>query len=162
MQRLNEFVDSYQAALVELGKAVFFGAIWCIAASYTLQTTQALFLHESTGNITVRMDTFLQLYNTLAGKFSGSMLLAVILSWVLLSAYALASAAKHYIKHSVVEESLSIFCHVLIAVDGFANWQYTSGHEWYYQVAITLIIVLVLMNFGRISLHHISKCLKAV
>jgi hypothetical protein len=140
---------------VEIGKCLFFGSIFVIAAGFTLETTQALFMHQNPNNIGINWSVFLQIPDALQGKYTGSMLDAILWSWVLLACYVIAKSIKHWVKTGVAEEGLELFCHLLIGLDGFANYSFMSGHEWWYQIGFTVMICVVLMYFGQLAISFL-------
>lgn len=155
MSSLNIDIDRY-SPYVDVAKGVFFGAVFLIAAGFTLETTQALFMHQNANNLAIQWDIFMQIPDALQGKYTGSFLDAILWSWVLLSCYIIASSLKRWVNNGIAEEGLEIFCHIMIGLDGFANYEFLSGHEWYYQIGFTIMVCLVLMHFGRVSVNFIK------
>lgn len=139
----------------DIGKGLFFGAVFLIAAGFTLETTQALFMHQNANDIGLNWAVFTQIPDALQGKYTGAFLDAVLWSWVLLSCYIIAKSIKRWVSNGLAEEGLELFCHLLIGLDGFANYQFMAGHEWYYQIGFTVMICVVLMHFGQLAIRFI-------
>ena len=130
-----------------------------MVAAFTLETTQALFMHENANDLAIQWNIFMQIPDALQGKYAGVHLDSIIFSWVVLTSYVVVASLKKWAAKGWVEEVLAFFCHGMIAFDGFANWQYLEGHEWYYRVGFVLMVVGVLMFFGRLSIQFIKMAL---
>lgn len=143
-------------AWIGFAGGLFFGAIFVLAGGFTLTTTQLLFMDGidkwAHSSVSFTYDVAWQLVYALQGAYSGEKLEAVIWSWCLLSCYVAASSMKKWIKHGIAHEGVEMFCHVMIALDGFANWVYLSGKPWYYQLLFSIGIAMALMHFGKISI----------
>jgi|SRR5580765_712194 len=136
-----------------LGLALFFGALFALAAGFTLATTQLLFEHGFTtiGQVQYSWEILWQLYNATHGMYSGSRLTAIILSWILLACYTMANSVKKWIKGGIAHEGLEVLCHAMIMLDGIANWIGMSGEPWYYQALFTFAIYIGLAYLGRVA-----------
>lgn len=131
---------------------LFFGAIFALAAGFTLMTTQLLFERGfvSVNDLHYSWGILWQLDNAVQGEYTGLHLIAVIASWVLLACYTIANSVKKWIKAGIAHEGLEIFCHAMVILDGIANWNSLTSAPWYWQIIFVLSIYTVLGHFGKI------------
>lgn len=136
--------------------AVFFGALLALAAGFTLLTTQLLFEYGFVGvsQLHYGWDILWQLNNAVHGEYSGTHLVAILISWILLACYMMASSLKKWVKSGIAHEGIAVFCHAMLVLDGIANWASLSGVPWYWQIIFTLSIYITLAHFGKIIMSH--------
>jgi hypothetical protein len=135
---------------------LFFAGIFILAAGFTLTTTQLLFMYGvvSPGALHYSWEVLLQLDQAIHGGYSGTQLIAVMLSWLLLGCYCIANTVKKWIKAGIAHDGLHLFCHAMMILDGIANWVFLAGYPWYYQVLFTLGIYTILSHFGKVIMSH--------
>lgn len=135
-----------------LGAALFLGAIFTMAAGFTLMTTQLLFIYgfASVNQLHYGWGVLAQIYSAVNGGYSGDNLLAVMLSWILLACYTIANSVKRWVKNGIAHEGIEFFCHFMILLDGIANWSALASKPWYWQVLFPVGIYVVLAYFGKI------------
>jgi len=133
---------------------LFFLGLFVLAAGFTLTTSQLLFIYGFIGvsQLHYGWGVLWQMYNAVNGQYSGTFLIAVIISWVLLGCYTIANSIKKWVKQGIAHEGLEFFCHGLLLLDGLANWVSLSGVPWYWQAIFTLVIFIALGHFGKISI----------
>jgi hypothetical protein len=131
---------------------LFFAALFALAAGFTLMTTQLLVEHGFVGmnQLTYGWSILWQLSDAGHGDYSGIHLVAIVISWILLACYMIANSVKKWVKAGIAHDGLEFVCHVLMIIDGIANWNSLVNAPWYWQLLFTLIIYMALAHFGKI------------
>lgn len=145
-------------AWTDLAKCLFFLVLLIAAAGFTLTTTQLLFMYGpvQASQIHYSWKIIWQLNNVANGQYSGMQLIAIIFSWILLAMYMMANSTKKWAKSGIAHESLEVFCDMMIALDGIANWTLLSTYAWYYQLIVVIGVYIALAHFGKIVVGHLQ------
>src|SRR2546423_5344228 len=132
--------------------ALFLGTLLTLSAGFTLLTTQMLFIYGFVpiSRLHYGWGVVGQLYGAVNGEYAGINMVAVVFSFILLACYMMANAIRKWVKAGIAHEGLEFFCHLMIVLDGIANWTSLTGVAWYWQALFTLSIYVVLAYFGKI------------
>lgn len=148
-------------AWADLGICLFFFVLLVAAAGFTLTTTQLLFMYGpvQASQIHYNWEIIWQLNNVANGQYSGTQLIAIIFSWILLAMYLIANSVQKWAKTGIAHQGLEVFCHIMITLDGLANWTLLASYAWYYQIIVVIGVYIALAHFGKIVAGHLQSAI---
>jgi hypothetical protein len=134
-----------------LGLAMLF--IMLVVACFSVLTTQNLIAGGDGSGVVLRWEVFRQPFDLMQGMYTGTLAIAIIVSWALLVLYLIVGALEVMTPDSRGEDKVfKTVIFALLALDGAATFEYLHILPDWYRWLFTILVPLCIGFFGKFGL----------
>jgi hypothetical protein len=146
MSRVGAISRAEDMPLFRLGFGVFLLLLWVAFSSFTILTTEDLFMGGNGSGITPSWRVLTQLWGLVQGEFHGREVISILGAWAIFVIYIASSIAEWVTPDNKGEDAaFKTICWLIMFLDGFANWNYLRvlppEYQWLFTILIFTVVV---------------------